>query len=121
MGETLFEDLAVWSVMMQNDPTRILLIEDDSKDLDLIQNLLAVKQFPVKIEPLERLSCSLDRLRQGAIDIVLLDLYLPDGDGLNTFRQIHAQCPEVPIIVLSGMRMRRLPSLPFRKGRRITL
>jgi signal transduction histidine kinase len=89
---------------MQNCPTRILLIEDDFQDVDLIEELLTeVQQFQVSIEHVDRLVPSLEYLRRGEIDLVLLDLSLPDSQGLDTFRQVYAQCSEVPIIVLSGL------------------
>ena len=36
-------------------------------------------------------------------DVVLLDLFLPDSQGLQSFVQVHTQSPDVPIVVLSGM------------------
>ncbi|MBD0344883.1 MAG: response regulator [Coleofasciculus sp. Co-bin14] len=89
---------------MQNCPTRILLIEDDFQDVDLIEELLAqVQQFQVSIEHVDRLVPSLEYLRRGEIDLVLLDLSLPDSQGLDTFRRVYAQSVQVPIIVLSGL------------------
>ncbi len=55
-----------------------------------------------KIERVDRLSKGLDRLSAGGIDAVLLDLGLPDSQGLNTFEKIHAAPKQVPILILTG-------------------
>ena len=82
---------------------RILLIEDNPGDVRLMQELLAgVKDVPFKVEYANRLSMGLQRLADGNIDVLLLDLSLPDSQGLETFLQAHVQAPEVPIVVLSG-------------------
>jgi signal transduction histidine kinase len=89
---------------MHKSPINILLIEDDELDIELIETYLAqAKQFPSQIESVTSLQEGLERLQQGNIDIVLCDLSLPDGQGLDTFRQIDAQYPEVPIIIMSGL------------------
>ena len=42
-------------------------------------------------------------LAKGGVDIVLLDMGLPDGHGMDTVRRAHAAAPGVPIIVLTGL------------------
>ena len=85
-------------------PTKILLIEDDFQDMDLIQTYLGKSQhFEIALESVDSLSLGLSRLNEGGFDLVLSDLSLPDEQGLDTFRQLHAQSPDVPIIILSGL------------------
>src|SRR5207249_2569499 len=55
------------------------------------------------LEHADRLATGLERLAAGEFSLVLLDLSLPDSHGLNTFTQVHAQAPKVPIIVMSGL------------------
>jgi signal transduction histidine kinase len=50
-----------------------------------------------------RMSEAETHLAKGGVDIVLLDLGLPDGHGLDTVRRAHAAAPEVPVIVLTGL------------------
>jgi two-component system, cell cycle sensor histidine kinase and response regulator CckA len=45
----------------------------------------------------------LDRIDHGEIDVVLLDLTMPDSSGLDTFTKMHARDPRVPIIPLTGL------------------
>ncbi len=49
------------------------------------------------------LSATLDRLAKGGVDLVLLDLNLPDSEGTGTFERTLAFAPDVPIVVLSGV------------------
>jgi signal transduction histidine kinase len=84
--------------------TKILVIEDDPQDIDLLEEYLEkAKQFPVTIETVQTLTEGLERLENSEIDIVLCDLSLPDEQGLDTFGQLYAQFPHVPIIILSGL------------------
>jgi DNA-binding NarL/FixJ family response regulator len=85
-------------------PTRILLIEDNPADARLLRKMLAeARRFPFDLQQADRLSAGLERLAGDDIDIVLLDLSLPDSEGLDTFTQTLAQAPHTPIVVLSGL------------------
>jgi len=57
------------------------------------------------VQVTESLKQALEALRTAVeeVDVVLLDLSLPDSQGLETYRAVHAQCPAVPILVLSGL------------------
>ena len=85
-------------------PIKVLLVEDNPGDVRLIQFMLAEAggEF-FQVETAERLSTGLNRLTQGDIGLVLLDLYLPDSHGLNTFFEVQARATQIPIIVLSGL------------------
>jgi two-component system cell cycle sensor histidine kinase/response regulator CckA len=86
-----------------NEPaTRVLLIEDDPRDSRLVREMLGAApgaSFVVAHE--ESLAPGLERLGRDAVDVVLLDLGLPDCDGLETFDRVHQAAPTVPIVVLS--------------------
>jgi serine phosphatase RsbU (regulator of sigma subunit) len=82
---------------------RVLLIEDNRGDARLIQEYLAeVEGLSFHLEHVDRFAAGLDRLARGGIDVVLLDLSLPDARGLETFVRLHAECPGVPVVVLTG-------------------
>jgi len=51
----------------------------------------------------DRLSAGTRRLEQGDIDVILLDLDLPDSHGVDTFTKVYAQAQEKPIVVLTGL------------------
>lgn len=100
-----------------NRPTNILLIEDNEADVFLItEALAAVKDVAFDVESAERLSAGLERLAEGDIDVVLLDLALPDSEGFDTFAKTHAQVPQMPIIVLSGAGSEALAVRTVREG-----
>src|SRR6267378_2689062 len=88
----------------QTERVKLLLIEDNPSDARLIEVMLEhASNGLFDIEHVERLGAGLQRLAQGGINVVLSDLSLPDSHGLETFGQLHARAPHVPIIVLSGL------------------
>ena len=102
---------------MKDKCLNILLIEDSKLDADLIREMLnKVKNFSFNLETVARLSTGLASLDKGGIDLVLLDLLLPDSQGLNTFNRVFAQEPEVPIIILSILEDERLAMKAVENG-----
>ena len=83
---------------------QILLVEDNPSDAELVRTFLEDGlKAPFVMEQARRLSTGLRRIVRGGIDVVLLDLGLPDCNGLATFQRFHAQGNGVPIVVLSAM------------------
>ena len=83
---------------------KVLLVEDNPGDARLLREMLVEAAYALfKLTHVERLSEALKRLSEEAFDLVLLDLSLPDGQGLETFTTVHAQAPGVPIVVLTGL------------------
>ncbi len=82
--------------------TRVLLIEDNPGDADLIRLRLIESSPPVDVSCARRLSDGLDSLAQLRPSVVLLDLNLPDSQGAETFRKVLAKAPDVPVVILSG-------------------
>ncbi len=89
---------------MSNQQIKILLVEDNSDEARLIQEMLSEKNiFLFRLECANRLSTALKRLAKGGIDVVLLDLNLPDSRGLSTFIEVQTQASKIPIIVLTNL------------------
>ncbi|MFQ5787009.1 MAG: response regulator, partial [Thermodesulfobacteriota bacterium] len=89
---------------MSDNSIKILLIEDNPGDARLIRELFAeagAAMFDLKCA--DRLSTGLTCLADEKIDLVLLDLLLPDSQGIETFTKLHSEVPEVPIVILSGL------------------
>jgi signal transduction histidine kinase/CheY-like chemotaxis protein len=80
---------------------QVLLVEDNDDDVLLIQESLS--ETKISIARAERLSSALEQLAKGGFDAVLLDLSLPDSQGLDTIGRVHRQAPDVPIVVLTGL------------------
>lgn len=89
---------------MADQPLKVLLVEDNPGDVLLLQEfLLDVSSTEVNLLPVERISDALNCLGKESFDLILLDLSLPDSQGLETFYTIHARFPAIPIIVLTGL------------------
>jgi sigma-B regulation protein RsbU (phosphoserine phosphatase) len=89
---------------MGENPIRILLVEDNPDDATLLQ--ITLNEGPrgqFELLHVERLEAALKQLREQTFDLVLLDLTLPDSRGLETFRRLHAQSPETPVVALTGL------------------
>ena len=102
---------------MQQRPIKILLVESDREYLqELRERLSAVRQVGLEIEWASELSAALARLTQGGIDAILLDLELPDSNGMVTFERTYAFAPTVPIIVLTDEADEELASATVQGG-----
>jgi serine phosphatase RsbU (regulator of sigma subunit) len=89
---------------MDEERVRILLVEDDPDDVYIIRNLLGDRWHgPFDLVHVELLSAAIQRCQEEPFDVVLLDLGLPDSNGLETFFSIYARAGDVPIVVLSGL------------------
>jgi signal transduction histidine kinase len=87
---------------MEHQPARILLIEDNPGDADLIRLRLVESKSEVHVNCVPRLSDALACLESETPSLVLLDLNLPDSHGAETFRRILQKAPNVPVVILSG-------------------
>src|ERR1700732_3005319 len=89
---------------MKEKALQVLVVEDNAGDARLLREMFS-KEKPGSFEltHLLRMSEALIHLAKGGVDIVLLDMGLPDGHGLDTVRRAHAAAPRVPLIVLTGL------------------
>jgi two-component system CheB/CheR fusion protein len=89
---------------MTADPMRILLVEDNRPDAVLLQEMLARDvQGQFEILWASSLRDTLNRLTVEHFDAVLLDLSLPDSNGLDTVVRVCAAAPALPILVITGL------------------
>jgi two-component sensor histidine kinase/CheY-like chemotaxis protein len=80
----------------------ILLIEDNPADVEMIRELLSDhKGSSFDFVCADRLSAAEPSFAEGGIDIILLDLGLPDSQGLDTLRRVRDHAGDVPIVVLT--------------------
>jgi two-component system cell cycle response regulator len=90
---------------MESRPIKLFLIEDNPGDARLIQEMLG--EIPHSRFVLDRADClaaGIQRLTEREdVDIVLLDLTLPDSRGLDTFVRLQQAVPHFPVIVLTGL------------------
>jgi len=90
---------------MKNGHINVLLIEANPDDAQQIKIAMAnaKEKITFKLEWVERFSAALEHLVENEIDVVLLDLFLPDSQGLDTFIKARKQAPSVPIVVLADL------------------
>ncbi len=87
-----------------NNHIKLILVEDNSGDARLIREMLKDAGPEIfECEWVNNLSSGLKRLSETKFDALLLDLGLPDSDGIGTLEKLLSQAPEVPIIVLTGL------------------
>ena len=104
---------------MDGKSIKVLLIEDSVFATRHTQKMLSAansSEFNVELECADQLSTGLKRLAEDRIDIVLLDLTLPDSHDLDTFTSVHAQAPQMPIVVLTGLEDETLAVEAVHKG-----
>lgn len=82
---------------------KVLLVEDNPGDIRLIQTMLKEARGTYSFESVTSLAEALTRIQVGDIDLVLLDLTLPDSFGLNTVKRICAAAPMLPVVVITGL------------------
>jgi PAS domain S-box-containing protein len=83
-------------------PLRILSIEDDPKDAELIQDLLETDDIACQVTRVDTQAALVASLEQGGIDLILADYSLPSFDGISALRLAMKACPDVPFIFVSG-------------------
>jgi signal transduction histidine kinase len=88
---------------MKKSTTQILLVEDSSTDANLLRQVfLRARQQDWEMSHVDRLSYAIDACCDRPFDVVLLDLHLPDSDGLKTITRFRGVVPSLPIVVLTA-------------------
>lgn len=87
-------------------PLRVLLVEDNPGDAELMAEMLHedmpdVASFVTR--HVTRLSDALAGLERSPVDVILLDLSLPDSRGLDSLEAVRAALPEMPVVVMTGL------------------
>ena len=89
---------------MEKRAFRVLVIEDDPNYFVLVNERLSQNREPsFELIRSKHMQSGLERLGEGDIDVVLLDLMLPDSEGLESFSSVHKAFPAVPVIILTAV------------------
>src|SRR6202022_1549047 len=83
-------------------PLRILLLEDDAHDVELIQELLETDHFVCETTRVQTRAEFLAALKNGGIDLILADYQLPSFDGISALKLALSERPDLPFIFVSG-------------------
>ena len=93
-----------------------MLIEDNPGDARLVQEMLDEGNSQFHLEWADHLQTGLELLDSEDIDLVLLDLGLPDNQGLDGFEKIHSRKPSVPVIAITGLDDEKVSTEGIRRG-----
>ena len=98
-------------------PVQVLLVEDNAGDARLLHEMFRKeKAGSFVLTHLLRMTEAVAHLEKGGVDILLLDMGLPDGHGLDTVRRAQAAAPHVPVIVLTGLNDEALAAQAMKEG-----
>ena len=82
----------------------VLIIEDNEEHAELLEKLLASSEYPrFRVSIVHTLAAGLESLQSGSVEMVLLDLTLPDSQGTPTFCTVSEVAPKLPLVILSGI------------------
>jgi signal transduction histidine kinase len=98
-------------------PLRVLVVEDNAGDARLLREMFSKERDgSFEVTHLLRMGEALAHLATNEVDIVLLDMGLPDGHGLDTVRRTRAVAPSIPVIVLTGLDDEALAAQAMKEG-----
>lgn len=81
----------------------VLLVEDEAGDAHLVKSALRQpSEIHFEITWVESLAAIAQALANAQFDVILLDLSLPDSEGLDTIKKVHQLTAEIPIVILTG-------------------
>ncbi|WP_297462893.1 diguanylate cyclase [Ferrovum sp.] len=93
---------------------KLLLVEDNPGDARLLNLMLLGESPPIELVHCESLSGALMVIEESRVsspfDAILLDLSLPDSQGVETFHRIHEVAPDVPIVILTALNDKTIAS-----------
>jgi two-component system sensor histidine kinase/response regulator len=102
---------------MRTKALQVLLVEDNAGDARLLREMFSKETVgSFELSHLTHMREAEVRLKAGGVDIVLLDMGLPDGHGLETLRRARAAAPDVVMIVLTGMEDEALAAAAMKEG-----
>lgn len=87
-----------------NEKINVLVLEDSPDYSRLLQEIFSeVGTTKIEFTETDCLDQALQCVRKQSFDVILLDLAVPDSQGIGTFGKMHAEASETPIVVLTGL------------------
>ena len=95
----------------------LLLVEDNPGDARLLREMLGEQNSDrTEVSHVSSMSDAEKHISLRSVDIILLDLVLPDATGLEAIRRAHAAAPRVPLVVLTGLDDESLAAQSLQEG-----
>ena len=102
---------------MSKKSIKILLVEDNPGDARLLREMLSKQDaLDIELTHVSSMSGAEGHIAKDAVDIILLDLGLPDVQGLGAVRRARAAAPRVPLVVLTGLHDEALAAQVLQEG-----
>jgi len=96
---------------------QVLLVENGQEDVQHMRGAFSGPEGECfRVETAAMMVSALDRLKKSSVDVILLDLKLPDASGLQAFAQVLAAAPETLIVVLATPDDEQLASQTVQQG-----
>src|SRR5829696_5378014 len=99
---------------MVTPPMRVLLVEDDAAYAAML--VAELDAAIVEVQGAASIAAAQAALSRQHFDVILLDLGLPDSNGLATFETLHAAVPETPMVILTANTDDGLAALAMQRG-----
>jgi DNA-binding NarL/FixJ family response regulator len=95
----------------------VLLVEDNLADAHSLREMLNQEgSYDTELTHVTCVSAAETHLAEHAVEIILLDLGLPDAQGLEAVRRVHAAAPHVPLVVLTGLEDESVTEAALQEG-----
>jgi len=102
---------------MNKKPIQVLLVDDNAGDARLLREMFSKETVGCfELSHLTNMREAEARLANGGVDIVLLDMGLPDGRGVEILRRARAAAPEVVMVVMTGLEDEALAAAAMKEG-----
>jgi len=89
---------------MNDQPKKILLVEDNEDDFVLLDRIIARSgAHDFELNRVQDLQSAINYISDSPVDVVVLDMSLPDGQGIDNVTKIKAKRPTLPIVILTGL------------------
>jgi sigma-B regulation protein RsbU (phosphoserine phosphatase) len=100
------------------DILRVLLVEDEPGDAKLVEFALRTSSAPTfVVSHVVSLAAAIRHVQgEAEVDVILLDLSLPDSSGISTVSRMQAAAPRTPIVIMTGMDDPRFASFALEAG-----
>lgn len=100
----------------ENKPIKLLVVTNPNEAKQIKEVLFSSKSYPFQIQHEIYLKNALDLLDKELLDEILLDLFLPDSEGINTFFKVYSKAKKIPIVTFSSINNENLGSTLIENG-----
>lgn len=94
----------------------LFIIEDNQQDIALVRRLLETSKQKITLDASTRLKDGIRKIIENQYDLLLLDLSLPDGYGLDALVQLKSKSVQIPIVILTSTNDKVVASIAIRQG-----